>query len=156
MFGNLTDNEIETLLQSQLVGRIGCHTNDFIYVVPISYAYDGQYLYARTFEGLKMKIVRENPKVCFQVDDMRDMANWRSVIAWGEVEELSDEKSRKKALEILSARVLPFQSSETTHLSPLWPFSVESERVPGIFFRILLTGKTGRFERQEPSSLFAG
>lgn len=155
MFGNLNNNEIETLLGSQLVGRIGCHADDFTYVVPISYAYDGKYVYAHTYEGLKMNLIRKNPMVCFQVDDMHNMDNWKSVIAWGLAEELTNEAQRSEALDILSARTLPFLSSETTHLSPVWPFSSGSEKVPGIFFRILLEQKTGRFERFQPSSVFA-
>jgi nitroimidazol reductase NimA-like FMN-containing flavoprotein (pyridoxamine 5'-phosphate oxidase superfamily) len=155
MFGSLSNSEIETLLHSQVVGRMGCHADNLTYVVPISYAYDGTYIYTRTFEGMKVNIIRKSPEVCFQVDDMHDLANWQSVIAWGTVEELSGKEQCGKALEILSARVLPFLSSETMHLSPVWPFSAGSESIPGIFLRILLERKTGRFERLEPASFFA-
>ena len=155
MFGSLNNSEIETLLHSQLVGRMGCHADNLTYVVPISYAYDGTYVYAHTFKGMKMNIIRKNPEICFQVDDMHDMANWQSVIAWGTVEELTGKEQCSKALEILSARVLPFLSSETMHLSPVWPFSADPESVPGIFLRILLERKTGRFEHLEPTSFFA-
>jgi nitroimidazol reductase NimA-like FMN-containing flavoprotein (pyridoxamine 5'-phosphate oxidase superfamily) len=84
MFGTLENNEIEELLSQQLVGRIGCHAADTTYIVPISYAYDGEYIYGHSFEGMKLNMMRENPKVCFQVDNMHNMANWQSVVAWGE------------------------------------------------------------------------
>jgi hypothetical protein len=51
MFGVLNDNEIEQLIHEQFIGRIGCHADDITYVVPISYAYDGEYIYGRTYEG---------------------------------------------------------------------------------------------------------
>lgn len=35
--------------------------------------------------------MRANPEVCSQVDEIDDMANWRSVIAWGRYEELKGE-----------------------------------------------------------------
>ncbi|HEX5026461.1 MAG TPA: pyridoxamine 5'-phosphate oxidase family protein, partial [Agriterribacter sp.] len=129
MIGNLNSNEIEELLKVQLVGRLGCHADNLTYVVPVSYAYDGVYVYSHTYEGLKMDLIRKNPQVCFQVDDMNNMANWKSVIAWGTVEELTDADDRNEAFKKLSARVLPFMSSETTHLSPIWPFSSDVQSV---------------------------
>ncbi|MFT3772178.1 MAG: hypothetical protein QM820_42785 [Minicystis sp.] len=33
-------------------------------------------------------MMRESPSVCLQVDHIQDMANWRSVIAWGTFREL--------------------------------------------------------------------
>ncbi|HRN58380.1 MAG TPA: pyridoxamine 5'-phosphate oxidase family protein, partial [Agriterribacter sp.] len=53
MFGILSADDIEILLQQQLVGRIGCHAKNVTYVVPVSYAYDGAYIYGHTFEGMK-------------------------------------------------------------------------------------------------------
>lgn len=147
MFGRLSNIEIEGVLSSQLVGRIGCHAEDITYVVPISYAYDGKYVYGHTYEGLKLTLMRINPKVCFQVDVMINMANWKSVITWGEFEELSYPLIREEALKKLQQRVLPIISSETTHLSPQWPFpSKEKNDIKGSIFRILLKEKTGRYE----------
>ena len=83
MFGKLNNEEIEGLIQSQLIGRIGCHADDVTYVVPISYAYDGTYLYGHTYEGMKVDMMRKNPKICFEVDSTRNLANWQSVIGWG-------------------------------------------------------------------------
>src|SRR6266542_2301801 len=122
MIDILSNDQIEEVLKKHFVGRIGCHNDDDIYVVPVSYAYDGKYVYVRSFEGKKLEMMRKDPKVCFQVDDMQNMANWRSVIAWGEFEELSDMTERNKALRLLIERQLPLFSSETTHLSVNWPF----------------------------------
>ncbi|MET0392916.1 MAG: pyridoxamine 5'-phosphate oxidase family protein [Chitinophagaceae bacterium] len=156
MFGTLNEQEIEELLHDELVGRIGCHAGDTTYVVPISYAYDGQFVYGRTFEGMKVALMRQNPAVCFQVDNTRNLANWKSVIGWGEVEELSDEAARKKALHCLNARLLPAISSATMRVAAAWPFTDdEDDKAPGILFRIRLTTKTGRFERNNDGYFFA-
>lgn len=41
--------------------------------------------------------------------------------------------------------------SETTHLSPDWPFApAELNKIQGVTFRIRLEEKTGRFERSSP------
>jgi hypothetical protein len=42
MFGKLSSIEIEEVLTQQIIGRIACHANDMSYIVPISYAYDGE------------------------------------------------------------------------------------------------------------------
>jgi len=155
MFGELNSEQIEEVLKKQVIGRIGCDGDDHIYIVPVSYAYDGKYVYVRSFEGKKLEMMRKDPNVCFQVDDMQNMANWQSVIAWGEFEELSDVAERNKALRFLIDRHLPLFSSETTHLGGNWPFPPEDLNIiKGIVFRILLKEKTGRFERTETPIVF--
>ena len=148
MLGILNTEEIEQLLGRRMLGRIGCHYGDSIYVVPISYAYDGEYVYCHTHEGLKIDCMREYPKVCFEVDHLEDMANWQSVIAWGMFEELKEGPPRYQALQKLHDRVLPFAPSETVLLSQDWLFTTpELSEIPGIVFRIKLETKTGRFEK---------
>ncbi|MFL5808013.1 MAG: pyridoxamine 5'-phosphate oxidase family protein [Flavisolibacter sp.] len=147
MIGNLVAVEIDHLLLKQVVGRIGCFANNKVYVVPVSYAYDGSNIYVHSYEGLKIEAMRRDPDVCFEVDDLRDMSNWQSVIAWGRFEEITDEYERKQAVRVLMRRKLPIASSITTHLGENWPFYSEaSEAIDGIVFRIVLTERTGRFE----------
>jgi len=156
MLGKLSSVEIEEVIKHQVVGRLGCHADGMTYIVPVSYAYDGDYIYVRTFEGLKVDMMRKNPKVCFQIDALYNMGNWQSVIAWGECQELKEAAERKDALQKLLDRALPFISSETTHLTPHWPFpSLDIDTIEGIVFRIKLTAKTGRFEHMVPASVFA-
>jgi hypothetical protein len=102
-------------------------------------------------------MLRKNPKVCFQVDQLKDMANWKSVIAWGDFEELTDDKERSVALQILLRRPLPVNSSVTTHLGSLWPFSAdEVDNIKGVVFRIYVHEKTGRCEKSEVSCALCG
>lgn len=147
MIGELAIHEIEELLFRNIVGRIGCHAEGLTYIVPISYVYDGAYLYMHTREGLKTEIMRKNPEVCFEVDEMKNMANWKSVIVYGTYEELQGKELRNEALQKLMNRVLPIMSSATTHLSPNWPFPEDNlEDIRGIVFRIQVRKKTGRYE----------
>jgi len=146
MFKELNSEEINKLISSQLVGRLGCHADGLTYVVPVSYAYHDNCVYVRTFEGRKLGMLRKNPKVCFQVDDTRNLSNWKSVIAWGDFEELLTEEDRNTAIAILGSRKFPFNNSETMHLSNDWPFSPDHSEVRGIFFRIHLYEKTGKCE----------
>src|SRR6476469_8080070 len=148
MIDILNNNEIEEVLKKHFVGRIGCHTPEQVYVVPVSYAYDGKYVYVRSFDGKKIEIMRNNPKVCFEVDETQNMANWKSVIGWGEFEELTDKADRNKALKILIDRQLPLLSSDLSHLGDIWPFPpADLDTIKGVVFRILLKEKTGRYEK---------
>ena len=150
MFGNLNAEEIELILHKQLLGRIGCHHEHTTYIVPISYAYNGEFIYALTREGLKINMMRQNRHVCFEVEDIPDLANWKTVICWGEYEELSDKAERRLALELLHDRHLPFVTSSTTRLSPSWPFLPSNiDTIQGVVFRIRLNKKTGKYEKQD-------
>lgn len=147
MLGSLNKQQIEEVLIHQVFGRIGCFADGVTYIVPISYAYDGIYVYGHTNEGMKVDMIRKNAQVCFEVEEMKDMANWKTVITWGSIEELTDHNQRKIALQVLVDRILPLISSETTHLSPHWPFPVNDvSTIKGIVFRIKLEKRTGRFE----------
>jgi nitroimidazol reductase NimA-like FMN-containing flavoprotein (pyridoxamine 5'-phosphate oxidase superfamily) len=156
MIGKLDNSEIEEVLRKQIVGRLGCHAHDTTYIVPISYAYDGTYIYGHTYDGMKIKMMRENPEVCFEVDIMENMANWKSVIAWGEFEELTDPDERKKGIQELLDRTTPIITSSTVKITPQWPFSPSDlNKVEGIVYRIKLNKKTGRFEKNGGGSYYA-
>lgn len=156
MIGKLTKEEIEKVLKKQILGRIGCHADGTTYIVPISYAYDGTYVYAHTYDGLKMQLMRKNPKVCFEVDTMENMANWQSVICKGEFEEVTDPVERNAAIEHLMLRRLPYITSELVKLTPYWPFQTnDTDSVDGIIFRVRLLEKSGRYEMQVLENLYA-
>lgn len=150
MFETLSEKEIIKVISQNVLGRLGCHADGKTYVVPISYAYDKNYIYARTFEGMKISMMRKNPNVCFQVDKikMEGMAEWESVILWGAFEELTDVEERNKGLEILLSRILPDVASETVMFTPEWPFPTHDlDNIDGIVFRILIKEMTGRREK---------
>jgi len=156
MFGKLNSQQIDQLIYSQVIGRIGCHADGITYVVPISYAYDGYCIYGHTLEGMKVNMMRKNPKICFEIDNTKDLANWQSAICWGTFEEITDQDERLKALKALEARRLPIITSETMHLTSQWPFpSGEINKLAGIVFRIVIKDKTGRFEKSESETFYA-
>lgn len=146
MFGNLNSTEIAHLLRSQVLGRIGCHADDVTYVIPICYAYDDGCIYARTFEGMKLKIMRQNPSVCFEIENIESMGKWQTVICWGEFDELIDPDERAKGIMVLQNRITAFVGDLSLRVSRHWPFSIDSDLVEGIIFCIRVTKITGKFE----------
>jgi len=148
MLGDLSNRQIENVLYSLIIGRIGCHVENTTYIVPVTYAYDGKYIYGHTKEGMKIDMMRKNPMVCFEVDDLENMSNWRSVIAWGKFEELKTPEQRIEGMGILMDTVMPFMTGETTISHSLRDSPQKSiEAMQGVVYRIELTEKTGRYEK---------
>jgi nitroimidazol reductase NimA-like FMN-containing flavoprotein (pyridoxamine 5'-phosphate oxidase superfamily) len=150
MLGELSARQINAVLFNEVIGRIGCHSNGRTYIVPITYVFDGEAVYAHSADGLKIQMMRANPNVCFQVDQRENLANWRSVVAWGMYQELR-EKAALDALELLIARLSPLVISETAHLHDHLadaPEKALKNPPKHIMYRIHLTEKTGRFERR--------
>ncbi|HEY0272626.1 MAG TPA: pyridoxamine 5'-phosphate oxidase family protein [Chitinophaga sp.] len=150
MLGTLNEQEIEEVLLRNVTGRIGCYDGSKVYVVPVSYAYNDKYIITHSYEGMKINIMRKNPQVCFEVDEMQDQANWRSVIAWGTYEEVTNERERYYAMKFLVSRLMHLQISETARLPE------EAQHAPArpgdpkpIVYRIRLGERTGRFEARE-------
>ena len=150
MLGTLSSAEIEDLLQTEVVARVGCHADGRTYVVPVTYAYDGESVLIQSADGLKLRMMRKNPWVSVEVDHIDNLANWRSVIAWGRFEELFDEEAAT-AFARLRARLEPLMVSETTpHAETLAAGEkpVRSGNGHSSIYRIRLLEKTGRFERR--------
>jgi uncharacterized protein len=149
MLGELSDAQIDQILHAQIVGHLGCRSDERIYVVPVTYVYHEGYIYAHSKEGMKVKLMRDNPKVCFQVDVIDNMTNWRSVIVWGKYEELKTEKQQLAGMKIMTDRLLPFSISETVRPSHSHshPPEVVEKGFKAVAYRIKAIEKTGRFEK---------
>lgn len=149
MVDSLTKDQIDVVLRSEIIGRIGCSNNGKVYIVPVAYAYDGKHIYAHAKEGLKILMMRKNSNVCFQVDSIDNMTNWRSVVVWGKYEELKTSAHQLKAFKLLRDRFAPFNTSDTAKPShrdgDIHPRVEKSKRA--IFFRIAVRELSGRYEK---------
>ena len=92
MIRNLTNEEIEDVLKRNSIGRIGCNDGRKTYVVPVNYVYDGKCIIVHSYDGMKIQMMRKNSGVCFEVDEIKSFTAWKSVIAWGEYQELTNER----------------------------------------------------------------
>jgi hypothetical protein len=135
--GKPRDTDALAILREGTLGRLGCIASGWPYVVPVNYIFDGEDIYIHTLPGKKLDALRANPRVCLQVDEIKDSYNWRSVIAYGTFDEVSSEETRENVLTKLYSR-LP-------HMTP-----VESRLVKGmretIVFRIKVEEVTGMAE----------
>lgn len=127
---------IEELLRTALVGRIACCGHGAAgddgrpYLVPLAYGYDGEAVYAHSGPGRKIRLMRAQPRVTFEVDQAEASDRWRSVIAEGIYEEITDPAARARALSII-------------YPPPATAPELDPET---IIYRIRLTAKSGRRE----------
>jgi uncharacterized protein len=128
--------EADAFLRGELVGRIGCHAAGLTYVVPVIYAWDGECVWVYSVEGQKVRMMRANPVVCFEVDRYDGPGRWRSVIAQGRFEEL-DAEGAARARALLAARFGQLAGRDV----PRRPRGGGRE---GVAFRIRVEQLTGR------------
>lgn len=128
------------LLETARTGRLGCVKDGQPYVVPITFAKSGGYLYGFSLVGQKVEWMRENPKVCVQVDHFDDPGEWKSVVVYGSYEELPDrigwKVQRERAWSLLSKHA---DWWEPGALKPAGDAPAEH-----LFYRIMINELTGR------------
>jgi nitroimidazol reductase NimA-like FMN-containing flavoprotein (pyridoxamine 5'-phosphate oxidase superfamily) len=136
MITRLTRDESVALLRGSRIGRLGCISNGEPYVVPINYIFDGESIISHSLPGRKIEAMRENARVCLQVDDIRDQINWRSVIAYGNYEEITSESVRSDVMNQLLSLFL--------ELTPVESLIVEDAHAPvPVVFRVRVDKITG-------------
>jgi nitroimidazol reductase NimA-like FMN-containing flavoprotein (pyridoxamine 5'-phosphate oxidase superfamily) len=98
MLKTLSNDEARKLFQSAQVARLGCIVNGEPYVVPINCLLKDNYLYSHSLAGMKITALRENPRACVQVDEIESDLSWRSAIAFGRYEEVTNPDERAEIL----------------------------------------------------------
>lgn len=150
MIGKLTQEQVIEVLKRNALGHIACHDGKKPYVVPINYIYNEGYIIAHSILGMKIQMMRENPSVCFQVEEIESFMDWRSVVIWGEYQELNEEKEQYDALKLFVSRIMHLKISETAVPPELTENRVHP-RSPGaikpVVWRIKIEEMTGRYEK---------
>lgn len=95
--------------------------NDYPYAVPLSYVYaDGKIYFHSATEGHKMDAIAQNQKASFCVIDQDRVVSeeyttyFRSVIAFGRINTVSNEDKKRQAIQRLADRYSPRESAERT------------------------------------------
>lgn len=138
----LNTPECEDLLRREHLGRLACTRDGQPYIVPIHFSYDPDHccLYAFSTVGQKIVWMRENPKVCVEVEDIADKNRWTTVLVFGRYEEISDAfeeaETRRRAWERFQHR-------------PEWWFPAAAKLSSGehhamVIYRIVIDRLTGR------------
>lgn len=141
MLRELTPEVVDSILLQQYFGRIACAADGQILIEPVTYLFDGYYIYGQTREGTKIQMLRKNPTVCFEVDEMVAPDFWRSVVVQGTFEELEGDE-RLYAEQRLGVRTPPLFAHETTQ--PQYGTTATAALPRRVVYRIRITSKSGR------------
>ncbi len=132
----LTEAEARNLIASGKIGRLGCIDNGEPYVVPVNYLFEDGSIYSHSLPGRKIDAMRAHPRACLQVDEIENDWKWRSVIAYGNFEEIRVPSDRRSILGKLLAR-FPL-------LTPVESMMVKDAGAPdSVVFRIIVDRITG-------------
>jgi nitroimidazol reductase NimA-like FMN-containing flavoprotein (pyridoxamine 5'-phosphate oxidase superfamily) len=138
----MTDSECEALLARATLARLACSRDGQPYIVPIQFSFDAgrRCLYAFSTVGQKIEWMRENPKVCVEVEDVADKDRWATVLVFGRYDEIGDSadeaETRRRAWERFQKR-------------PEWWFPAAAklrsrEHHAMVIYRILIDRVSGR------------
>jgi nitroimidazol reductase NimA-like FMN-containing flavoprotein (pyridoxamine 5'-phosphate oxidase superfamily) len=132
----LSETEARNLIAGGKIGRLGCVDNGEPYVVPINYVFADGSIYSHSLPGRKIDLLRAHPRACLQVDEIENELKWRSVIAYGNFEEIRVPSDRRSILSKLLAR-FPL-------LTPVESLMAQDASAPdSIVFRIRIDRITG-------------
>jgi uncharacterized protein len=82
-FREMSRDEVEAMLMRNRVGRLAFSLHDRVDLQPMHYIYERGWLYGRTSEGDKIAALKHNQWVAFEVDEVTDLFDWRSVVIHG-------------------------------------------------------------------------
>ena len=136
----MSNGQIKEILARVGYGHLGMTRGNHPYVVPIHFAYDDPHIYIYTTEGKKTEILKANPEICLQVEEVKSDKDWSSVIVTGETVKLKNKTEREHALKFIIAA----NPTLTPALSIRWMDSWVRENVE-VIYRItprMLTGRT--------------
>lgn len=150
MIREMSPAGMDDLLRRELVGRLGCYAEGRIYVVPTNFAYADGRIYGQTIEGMKLRMLRQNPEVCFEVDWHDGLFDWASVILWGTFRELENEEA-ELARNLLLQKLRRYAVTDSGAHTILEERFLRAPYIEGrepIVFAIDVTERTGRCEER--------
>lgn len=103
---------LEEILKQPQICRLGITDNAEPYILPFNYGYNDNCIYIHSApEGKKINLLKNNPKVCFEIEQENKLIKgdiackwstlYRSIVGYGTVEIVTDFKEKTRGLEII-------------------------------------------------------
>ncbi|MBT5873295.1 MAG: hypothetical protein HOH43_07730 [Candidatus Latescibacteria bacterium] len=102
----ISPQDIEELLNSERIIRIGLDADGQRYLVPLGYVWLKSSIYCLTTPGKKTLMAKKNPHVSFQIDNssVKNPFEWTSVIGEGKIQTVTDSTEIEAIRPILFGR----------------------------------------------------
>lgn len=105
-------NDLDVIMKKAQVCRLAVAYEGMAYIIPMSFGYADRVLYFHSaHEGLKVLILRENSKACFEVEIDTQVVpgergcdwtmRYQSVIGFGEVEFIEELDGKREAMKMI-------------------------------------------------------
>lgn len=137
----IDESECYRILGNNSFCHLGVTYGNECYVVPMSYAFDGEFIYCHSREGKKLELLRTNPTCCVQVEEVKDFYHWKSVLAICSFDELTGEDMQRSARQLIMRLEHVHKVSELEE-----EFAAVLET--SVVFRLRILKITGRFEEE--------
>jgi nitroimidazol reductase NimA-like FMN-containing flavoprotein (pyridoxamine 5'-phosphate oxidase superfamily) len=139
----MTEAECRHLLERAHFGRLACAQDNQPYVVPIYFAYDGQFIYGFSTPGQKIEWMRSNPLICLEMEERMERDQWTSVVVFGRYQELPD-RPEFAAHRVRAHEALQKQATWWAYAAiPGAEWQRKQAPFTPIFYRIHITKLTG-------------
>jgi nitroimidazol reductase NimA-like FMN-containing flavoprotein (pyridoxamine 5'-phosphate oxidase superfamily) len=118
-FRELTPEQCRELIARNHVARIAFSWRDRVDIEPIGYVNDGDWIYGRTSAGTKLSTLLHHPWCAVEMDEVRGLFDWTSVVVKGTFHLLDPESGSTDAYnraERLLRKLVPgtFQEDDPT------------------------------------------
>ena len=139
----LTVPQCREVLGRANLGRLACARDNQPYIVPIFFSVDPEEncLYSFSVVGRKIEWMRENPKVCIEIEEIADKFHWTTVLVTGRYLELRDQQHESPVVERVRGL---FQQRPEWWLPAAAKLAGGEEHEQLVFYRIRIDALTGR------------
>lgn len=145
---SMKTSECIQLLGEQYIGRLAYISGGTPYINPITYFHDAEEkcILSYSAPGYKMEAMARYGEVALQVDDIKSIHHWRSVLVHGNFEELEGSTAKKYLHRFAEGVKRTFAQNEAETPKFIQDFSsrVQERKIP-IVYRIHITDIVGKF-----------
>jgi hypothetical protein len=155
--------ELENILRSADVGRLGMCCNGEPSIIPVNFAYEEGVIYFHgSGSGLKTELLQRNPRVCFEVDEFFGVvpasvpceydAGYRTVAAYGTAHVLSNPEEKTLPLRLIVAKYADRKTAESLTEAMVEGYHSSRGR-DTVVVKIQIDRMTGKRSIERPSDL---
>jgi nitroimidazol reductase NimA-like FMN-containing flavoprotein (pyridoxamine 5'-phosphate oxidase superfamily) len=145
MLAELNESEIRDIIKDNSTGRLGYTDGVNVYVIPMNYRYNENFITCYSLEGKKIDIMRNNRSVCFEIDQITNSNHWKCVVINGLFEEITNEYELAQLRPLYTEYALRKRSSLPDDSNILKPTDLmEEPRSKQVFYKIIYDVVSGR------------
>ena len=99
---HMDKEEYDELINQNFIGRIAFKGDDYPYITPFMYVFDGKFLYfLSTQYGKKIGEIERNPHVAVEIEQYaEDMSDYKFITIQGRIAEVKDESNKRNIKEM--------------------------------------------------------